>query len=179
MQLKGKNDGLPYFVEDKGMPIQSYQQMDPDLTITRSGTLHTRKKRKCQNTFSERAENVNTKQPSSNMQVYTQNNSTSLRIHDITDKNVGDRASFSNMNAALSPNNIQRRIRAQVIVTTSPNTTRHRRYKALQLQWDYSNPCQYCHYICLKGATAGQKSKCCINGAALRELFPQLHFLPP
>ena len=169
MQLKGKNEGPPYFVEDKGMPIQTYQQIDPDLTITRSGTLHTRKKRKCQNTFSERAENVITKQPSSNMQVYTQNNSTSLECHDITDKNVGDRASFSNKNPALSPNNIQVNvihanransvdtnssnfssniaaefqnniqwsIRAQENVTTSPNTTRHRKYKPLQLQWDY------------------------------------------
>ena len=44
---------------------------------------------------------------------------------------------------------------------------------------DYGNPCQYCNYIHLKGATAGQKSKCCMNGAALVEPFPQLHFLPP
>ena len=206
MQLKGKNDALPYFVKEKRILMQSYQQMDPDLTITRCETLHSRNKRKCQNTFGDRAEDVITVQPTSNTQEFTQNKSTSLPFHDITDKNVGVKAavclspsnirfnvidtnmpnsldnnssnSSSNIAAAFQ-HNIQRSVRAQENVTTSPNTTRRRRYKPLQQQWDYCNPCQYCYYIHLKGATAGQKAKCCINGAALREPFPQLHFLPP
>ena len=52
-------------------------------------------------------------------------------------------------------------------------------FKALELSWAYDKPCSYCDYVHLKGASSGQRMKCCLNGSALHEPFPQLLQLPP
>jgi len=54
-----------------------------------------------------------------------------------------------------------------------------RKAGGMNITWDYSNPCGYCEYVHLKGGTDAHRSKCCLNGQALREPFPQLNFLPP
>ena len=64
-----------------------------------------------------------------------------------------------------------------LLLTVTRNISR-RRFQSLELSWNYEDPCQYCKYVHLSGATKGQKSKCCINGAALRAPFPQLRQLP-
>ena len=51
--------------------------------------------------------------------------------------------------------------------------------KLLELTWTYDKPCSYCDYVHLKGASPGQRRKCCLNGSALHEPFPQLLQLPP
>jgi len=49
----------------------------------------------------------------------------------------------------------------------------------LELYWEYEKPCQHCDYVHLRGATAGQRTKCCLQGKALQQPFPQLKQLPP
>ena len=51
--------------------------------------------------------------------------------------------------------------------------------KSLELSWAYDKPCTYCGYVHLKGASSGQKRKCCLSGSALHEPYPQLLQLPP
>ena len=53
------------------------------------------------------------------------------------------------------------------------------REPGIELLWDYDNPCQHCEYVHLKGSTAGQRYKCCLNGRAFQDPFPQLKPLPP
>ena len=64
-----------------------------------------------------------------------------------------------------------------LLLTDTRNISR-RRFQSLELSWNYEDPCQYCKYVHLNGATKGQKSKCCKNGAAFRAQFPQLRQLP-
>jgi len=54
-----------------------------------------------------------------------------------------------------------------------------RKSGSIAFEWDYANPCIRCDYVHLKGATVGQKSKCCLNGQAMQEPYPQLKPLPP
>jgi len=61
---------------------------------------------------------------------------------------------------------------------TSRGRKKERNY-GLNITWDYSKPCPHCEYVHLKGASSGQREKCCLNGQALREPFPQLRPLPP
>ena len=65
------------------------------------------------------------------------------------------------------------------ILCTSTRHTPRRSYQSLALSWNYDKPCTYCKYVHLNGATKGQQSKCCMNGAAFRAPFPQLSQLPP
>ena len=51
--------------------------------------------------------------------------------------------------------------------------------RKLNFIWQCEKPCPYCDYVHLNEATIGQKSKCCLNGRALEESFPQLKDLPP
>jgi len=71
------------------------------------------------------------------------------------------------------------RISSSSIINSVPRRiVSSRQWKKLQLTWGYSTPCPFCGYIHLLEATAGQKSKCCLNGKALLEPFPQLQELP-
>jgi hypothetical protein len=65
-----------------------------------------------------------------------------------------------------------------IINSVSRRTITARSWKKLELSWTYTSPCTYCEYVHLRDATAGQRSKCCLNGKALREPFPQLEELP-
>jgi len=53
-----------------------------------------------------------------------------------------------------------------------------RSWKNLHLHWGYAAPCPHCEYIHLLDSTVGQKSKCCLNGKAFEDPFPQLQELP-
>jgi len=54
-----------------------------------------------------------------------------------------------------------------------------RPWKTLNLHWEFYTPCVHCDYVHLSDSSPGQRSKCCINGKALTEPFPQLKELPP
>jgi len=59
------------------------------------------------------------------------------------------------------------------------NQRNRSRKNELDMYWEYDKPCRHCDYVHLKGASSGQKKKCCLQGKALREPCPQLKQLPP
>jgi hypothetical protein len=54
-----------------------------------------------------------------------------------------------------------------------------RTYKTIEQYWDYTNPCQYCNYICLISTPIRNRHLCCNNGKFLQHPYPQLNPLPP
>jgi len=54
-----------------------------------------------------------------------------------------------------------------------------KQWKSLKFFWDFNTSCKHCDYVHLNSSSKAQRSKCCLNGRALEEPFPQLKELPP
>jgi len=65
------------------------------------------------------------------------------------------------------------------ILHTSQRVKVQKQWKSLRFFWDFSNSCKHCDYVHLNGSSKAQRSKCCLNGRALEEPYPQLKELPP
>jgi len=78
-----------------------------------------------------------------------------------------------------SNDNMQNEDQVRNTINLISNVQKKPRRNELELYWEYDKPCRHCDYVHLKGASAGQKKKCCLDGKALQEPFPQLKPLPP
>jgi len=85
----------------------------------------------------------------------------------------------SDASAIIEFNSMQQQSSVRNRVGLILNVQSKQRKNELDLYWEYDKPCQHCDYVHLKGASAGQKKKCCLHGKALQEPFPQLRQLPP